>query len=442
MCGVVAVFLMALLLTTNGCAGLPDAEKEFRVAHVAPKIVAESQTGEGILGRHMLVEQAINADSPLVGGNRLQLLKDGPATYAAMKDAIRSATHHINFQTYIFEDDEVGREFADLLLQRQKDGVQINLMYDSFTSLTTSAEFFDRLRDGGIQLVEFNPINPLGPKSQSLEFNHRGHRKLLVVDGATAFVGGINISEEYSSGSFVSRSRVPSARPAGWRDTHLQISGPVVAEFQKLFHETWADQDGPPLTDPAYFPELRTQGNEIVRAIGSTPDDEHSVIYLTMLAAIQSAERSVYLTIAYFAPDSQFLDALKGAAKRGVDVKLVMPANSDSWPIFHVGRSYYEELLEAGVEIYERRGSGMHAKTAVIDGVWSTIGSSNIDWRSFLYNDELNAVVLGREFAGEMEAMFADDVSHSNPIELAQWRERPFPLRVMEWSAKLVERGL
>ncbi len=412
------------------------------MTHVAPTIVTESEEGDGILGRHMLVEQAINADSPLVGGNRLHLLKDGPSTYAAMLDAIRSATDHINFQTYIFEDDEVGREFADQLLQRQADGVQVNLMYDSFTSLTTPAEFFDRLRDGGIQLVEFNPINPLSPKSRSLEFNHRGHRKLLIVDGATAFVGGINISEVYSSGSFVSRTRKPSARPAGWRDTHLQISGPVVEEFQKLFHETWADQNGPPLTDRAYFPELRARGDETVRAIGSTPDDERSVIYLTLLAAIQSAEHSVYLTIAYFAPDAQFLDALKGAAKRGVDVKLIMPANTDSWPIFHVGRSYYEELLEAGVKIYERRGSVMHAKTAVIDGVWSTVGSSNIDWRSFLYNDELNAVILGREFAGEMEAMFVDDITHSDRIALAQWRERPFPLRAMEWSAKLIERGL
>lgn len=412
------------------------------MAHVAPKIVTESQEGGGILARHMLVEQAINADSPLVGGNRLRLLQDGPATYAAMMDAIRSATDHINLQTYIFEDDDVGREFADLLLERQADGIQVNLIYDSFATIDTPIEFFDRLRAGGIQLVEFNPINPLSPKSQSLKFNHRGHRKLLVVDGATAFVGGINISEVYSSGSFISRSRKPSARPAGWRDTHLQISGPVVTEFQKLFHETWADQDGAPLADRDYFPELRAQGDETVRAIGSTPDDEHSVIYLTLLAAIQSAERSVHLTIAYFAPDDQFLDALKGAAERGVDVKLIMPAMSDSWAIFHVGRSYYGELLEAGVEIYERRGSVMHAKTAVIDGVWSTVGSSNIDWRSFLYNDELNAVILGREFAGEMEAMFMDDLSHSDQIALAQWRERPLPLRMMEWSAKLVERGL
>ncbi len=412
------------------------------MAHVAPKIITESEEGGGILGRHMLVEQAINADSPLVGGNRLRLLQDGPATYAAMMEAIRSATDHINLQTYIFEDDEVGTEFANLLLERQAEGVQVNLIYDSFATIVTPTEFFDRLRDGGIRLVEFNPINPLSPKSRSWKFNHRGHRKLLVVDGATAFVGGINISEVYSSGSFVSRTRKPSARPAGWRDTHLQISGPVVAEFQRLFHETWIEQEGPPLEGRAYFPDLRPHGDEIVRAIGSTPDDERSVIYLTLLAAIQSAEHSVYLTIAYFAPDSQFLDALKGAAERGVDVKLIMPAKSDIWPIFHVGRSYYEELLEAGVAVYERRGSVMHAKTAVIDGVWSTVGSSNIDWRSFLYNDELNAVILGREFAGEMEAMFEDDLSHSDRIALAQWRERPLPLRFMEWSAKLIERGL
>ena len=336
----------------------------------------------------------------------------------------------------------MGREFAALLLERQAAGVQVNLIYDSFGTIETPTEFFDQLRQGGIELVEFNPVNPLSPKSRSLRFNHRGHRKLLVVDGHTAFVGGINISEVYSSGSFMSRTRKPSARPAGWRDTHLRIDGPVVAEFQRLFIETWRAQKGRPLAQRDYFPEIPTYGDETVRAIGSTPDDDLSVIYLTLLAAVQHAEHSIYLTVAYFAPDEQFLDALVAAAARGVDVQLIMPSTSDVWPIFHVGRSYYEPLLAGGVRIFERRGSVMHAKTAVIDGVWSTVGSSNIDWRSFLYNDELNAVILGRDFAAQMETMFRADLAHSDEVELAQWRDRPLPVRLTEWSARLIERGL
>lgn len=409
------------------------------MAHVPPAV---STGGGGILGRHVLVEQAINADSPLVGGNRLTLLQDGPATYAAMREAIAAATDHVNLQTYIFEDDEVGRRFAELLAERAADGVTVNVIYDSFGTLETPTRFFDRLREAGIRLVEFNPVNPLAPRARTLRVNHRGHRKLLVVDGSVAFVGGINISADYASGSFVSRVRRPGAERAGWRDTHLRIQGPAVAEFQQLFLDTWASQGGAPLDATRYVREVPVAGDETVRAIGSTPDDERSVIYLTLLAAIQHAEESIHMTIAYFAPDAQFLDALVAAAERGVDVKLIMPAKSDVWPIFHVGRSYYETLLVGGVEIFERRGSVMHAKTAVIDGVWSTVGSSNIDWRSFLYNDELNAVVLGRDFAAQMETMFHADLAHSDRVELDQWRERPFSLRSLEWAARLVERGL
>ena len=434
------MFLAALLVTTNGCSGLPDAEEAFRIAHVPPRVTPGD--GGGILGRHLIVEQAINTDSPLVGGNRLTLLQDGPATYAAMREAIAAATDHVNLQTYIFEDDEIGRQFAQLLAERAADGVAVNLIYDSFGALETPAGFFERLRAQGVRVVEFNPLNPLSPQAATLRVNHRGHRKLLVVDGRTAFVGGINISADYASGSFAMRFGRPPAEPVGWRDTHLRIDGPAVAEFQRLFLETWRAQGGPPLEDAGYVRDVPPVGDATVRAIGSTPDDDQSVIYLTLLATIQHAESSVYLTIAYFAPDAQLLDALVDAAGRGVDVKLIMPAVSDAWPIFHVGRSYYEVLLEGGVEIYERRGSVMHAKTAVIDGVWSTVGSSNLDWRSFLYNDELNAVVLGRDFAEQMEAMFRSDLMQSDRVELAQWRDRPLTLRGVELAARLIERGL
>jgi cardiolipin synthase A/B len=261
-----------------------------------------------------------------------------------------------------------------------------------------------------------------------------------VIDGRVAFTGGINISDTYSSapGKRKRKRHANDATPTvGWRDTHVRIEGPVVAEFQKLFMDTWARQKGPPLAQRQYFPELKAQGDEIVRAIGSTPDDPHSLIYLTLLSAITHAERAVHLTIAYFAPDPQLLDALTGAAQRGVDVQLVLPAHSDSWAIFHLGRSYYSKLLRGGVRIHERRGAVMHAKTACIDGVWSTIGSTNLDWRSFLHNDEINAVVLGRGFAAQMEAMFAADVAESDEIALERWQDRGLLNRLKEWTARL-----
>jgi cardiolipin synthase A/B len=174
-----------------------------------------------------------------------------------------------------------------------------------------------------------------------------------------------------------------------------------------------------------------------VRAIGSTSEDPHSLIYLTLMSAITHAEGEVHLTIAYFAPDPQMLQALTDAARRGVNVSLVLPSRSDSWAIFHLGRSYYNGLLKAGVRIYQRRGAVMHAKTASIDGVWSTIGSTNMDWRSYLHNDEINAVILGRGFAEQMETMFAADVAHSERITLEAWQDRGVLNRVKEWTARL-----
>jgi cardiolipin synthase len=264
----------------------------------------------------------------------------------------------------------------------------------------------------------------------------------LLIDGATAFIGGINISSVYSSGSATKRIKTTAENTVAWRDTDLQIDGPVVAELQKLFIDTWQKQHGPALTPKAYFPPLKAQGKELVRAIGSTPDDPFSLIYLTLISAIGNAERQVELTNAYFVPDPQLLKSLTDAAGRGVDVRLILPSHSDSDVVFHAGRSHYAALLKGGVKIYERQGALLHSKTAVIDGVWSCVGSTNLDWRSFLDNDEVNAVILGREFAGQMQAMFNQDIAESERIDAAAWARRPILLRLKEWGASLIQRWL
>ena len=447
------------LAVLAGCATLPDARRDRALPHAeqvdfegtqGPVSIARSDAILAGLGggagasdallRHLAYEQSVNADSPLVLGNKLTLLQNGPATYQAMFAAIRGAKDHVNLETFIFDDDEVGREFSRVLLTRQAAGVQVNVIYDSVGSILSGPAFIEQLRAGGISVLEFNPVSPLARNSKTLLWNNRDHRKLLVVDGRVAFTGGINISDTYSSAPGKRRKQKPGEadRPAvGWRDTHIRIEGPVVAEFQKLFLDTWARQRGRTLAARDYFPKLVAQGTEIVRAIGSTPTDPDSLIYLTLLSAITHAEHEVHLTIAYFAPDPQLLKALVDAAGRGVEVSLVLPSYTDSWAIFHLGRSYYGKLLKRGVKIYERRGAVMHAKTACIDGVWSSIGSTNTDWRSFLHNDEINAVILGHGFAEQMEAMFAHDVAESESISLARWRDRPWTHRVMEWTARI-----
>jgi cardiolipin synthase len=267
--------------------------------------------------------------------------------------------------------------------------------------------------------------------------NQRDHRKLLVVDGHTAFIGGINISGVYSNGSSLRHLSQPDGRRIPWRDTQVRIEGPVVTEFQKLFLATWEKQQGKPLPARNYYPRPAERGREIVRAIGSSADTEHSPIYITLLSAINGAGSSVHLTNAYFVPDPQLLEALKAAARRGVDVKLILPSQTDFWAVFHAGRSYYTELLEAGVKIHERREALLHSKTALVDGVWSSIGSTNLDRRSFLHNDELNAVVLGAEFSRQMMAAFDSDLGASDSITLDQWKRRPLGMRVMERISRL-----
>lgn len=383
-----------------------------------------------IFMRHLALEEEV-AGSPLTTGNDVVLLKDGPATYRAMLEAIEAARDHIHLETYIFDDDAVGHRFANALLRQRERGVAVHVIRDSVGTLSTPQAFFQRLMDGGVQVLDFNPVNPAQARGEWL-LNERNHRKLLIVDGRVAFLGGINISSVYSGGSF---SRASSVRPdgtAGWRDTDLQVRGPVVADFQRLFMATWEAQRGPPLPQRTYFPPPQMSGDDVVRAIGSSPQDEHSLIYITLLSVIGSAETSVRLTNAYFVPDPQLLVALETAAARGVDVVLVLPSQSDSWLVLNAGRAHYDRLLRAGVKIHERRGVVLHSKTALVDGVWATVGSTNLDWRSFLHNHELNAVVLGAAFGAQLQAMFDRDLSASDEIVLAQWEQRPLHQRMRE----------
>jgi len=447
------------LLSLAGCATLPRNEDIYQrlSAPEPPKIIGprgqlsperseavmerlKKQAGPtDILDRHIALIQSIGG-SPLVAGNQVTLLIDGPATYAAMLETIRNATDHINLETYIFEDDDVGHRFADLLLKKQSEGVQVNLIYDSVGCLNTPAAFFQRLREGGVQTLEFNPINPLKVDKERF-LTHRDHRKILIVDGSIAFTGGVNISRVYSSSSRSLEHREGNVEEA-WRDTHVQIEGPVVAEFQKLFLDAWARGKGPDLSKRNYFPELKQEGREMVAVVGSTPGQENRITYIMYVSAFVYAERFIHLTNAYFVPDEQTVEALTGAARRGVDVRLILPGTSDEGVVFYAGRSYYTELLESGVKLYELRSSMLHAKTAVIDGVWSTIGSTNMDLWSFLRNDEVNAIILGRGFAQEMERMFQADLEQSEEILLTQWKKRPFRDRLREWFTRLVQHWL
>lgn len=449
----VVVFLIIFsLVGCSGCGRLPHAEDWINASqsdrlptmiaatrHLTPEesqaIIARLQNKVGptdILDRHVAVMTEIIG--PLVVGNKARVLVDGPQTYAAMFQALRKARDSINVQTYIFEDDEIGRRFADLFIQKSRKGVRVNIIYDSHGSMGTPKSFFEELQAAGIRTVEFNPLNPLEGVSR-WSLTHRDHRKLMIVDGKVAFTGGVNISAVYSKSSSGSSSGKDGERR--WRDTHIEIEGPVVKQLQSLFIETWKQQTGAAPDKADYFPSLKREGPELVQVVASTPGEEGRLAYLMYMSAIMYATKSIYLTNSYFVPDRQLVNALKEAVERGVDVKLILPSNTDIQSILFAGRSYYTELLEAGVKIFERRGSVLHAKTGLVDGVWSTVGSTNLDFWSLLRNDEINVVVIGTEFSGQMEALFKKDLEQSDQIHLDKWKERPLLNRSKEQFYRL-----
>jgi cardiolipin synthase len=442
-------FLLCAAL--SACASLPDVRDLSTSLQPARTATVETQNGklssakaESLLTQRLrgakktdltalaALEEAATGD-PLIAGNKTTLLFDGPATISAMMAAIERATDHINFETYIFDEDELGIKFADLLIAKQRAGVQVNIIYDSVGTLAVSSGFFKRLKDAGINLTEFNPVNPL-KRAGDWRINNRDHRKILIIDGKTGFAGGVNIAEDYSHSSLF-RSRRGSTAELGWRDTHMQIEGPAVASLQWLFLETWAQQNKNPLPDLDYFPSLPPVGDKVLRIVASHPGGDFE-IYKAFTLALHEAKQSIHMTNAYFAPDAQILEKLLDAAKRGVDVKIIFPSQSDAGVVYYAGRSFYTTLLQAGVRIFELKGSVLHAKTTVVDGLWATVGSSNFDIRSFMHNSEINVIVLGDPFGRTMESAFQEDIRNSREVKLEDWERRSPAERVKEWGAR------
>ncbi|HTN28924.1 MAG TPA: phospholipase D-like domain-containing protein [Burkholderiales bacterium] len=447
---------MALLaLALGGCATLPDVDpwvgyggapvsesKKIRgpLTEEQSKAVLAKLDRKGdesdTLTRQAALEEAV-AGTPLVPGNEVTLLTDAPVSYQAMFEAIERATDHVHLEFYTIDNQgETGRRLAEALLRKRAEGVAVNLIYDGVGSIDTPREYFERLRQGGVNAIEFNPVNPL-TAAVGWRLNHRDHRKLVIVDGKVAFTGGINISGVYSGSA--AYSEPSSSSGEGWRDTNIRIAGPVVADLQREFLENLKKYCKDPLEERNWFPQIEATGKHPARVIASSPDDSVPAFYVTLVSAIRNATRSVYLTMAYFAPDPQTLEALKGAAARRVDVKLILPSYSDFWGVLYAGRSHYSDLLGAGIQIFERQERLLHAKTVVIDGVWATVGSSNVDWRSFLHNEELNVVVLGRDFGSQMEASFRRDLDKSKRITPEEWEQRSLASRIKEAAGRVWE---
>ncbi len=416
--------MLGLLVLLAGCAAEPPPG-------VSPDLLAARAGADPARGLDLMRQQGERfAKVPFLPGNRVELLVDGPASFAALAEAIRSATTRVDMETYEF-DDAAGAEFGDILLAARSRGVEVNLIYDAWGAVDTAPALFDRLRRGGVRVLEYNPLTPNA--RVPVNVNARDHRKLLCVDGRVAITGGVNITRAYEK-----PRDAANPEEAGWRDTDVRIEGPVVAQFERYFMETWRRQKGPPLTEPPPAPPPYADG-VTVQAIDGAPDDGRPLIYRTLLAAIALSQRFVHLTTGFFVPTPDLMRAITTAARRGVDVQLIVPVHSDSKGAVAAGRAKYGDLLEAGVHIHEFQGRVLHAKTAVIDGAWSAIGSSNLDWRSTIWNNEIDAIILDAKFGAQMAAVFDADIAASKTIDLADWRRRGVSERLEELRAKLVE---
>jgi cardiolipin synthase len=363
------------------------------------------------------------------------VLRDGTQTLPAMFAAMREARRHIHLEYYVIEDIRCGGgALLEVLGERRQAGVQIAIIYDALGCSGTDADFFRELHRRGVRLLQFNPVNPLAARG-SYSPNRRDHRKMLIVDGLLAIVGGVNMSCAYEAGARRTAARAggaAAARRRQWRDTDLRLQGPAVAQLQRLFLEHWRQGSEQTLKDVGFFPPTGQPGHELVGILGSSPAARAPRYYEALLRALRTARRRIWITAGYFLPTPAEMRSLVQAARRQVDVRLLLPSHNDSVAALAVQRCAYQGLLDAGVQIFERNEVILHSKSIVVDQSWSVVGSSNLDYRSVLFNDEVDAVVIGTRTANELSQLFLEDLAQSQAIVAAQWRQRPLRQKLLE----------
>jgi len=369
-------------------------------------------------------------------GTSAQLLKDGQALRAAY-DAIAAAQRRICLEMYMFSSDEAGWEFVGLLCRKARAGVRVFVLYDAFGCHSSDPAIFAQLRAAGVRLREFHPLMPWRYRGR-WRVTQRDHRKLVLVDGRIAQLGGLNVGVEYAGPWIVRPRRRYRGKP--WRDTGLRLEGPQVAFLAAAFARIWRYANrGGDLAAAEYVVPLAAAGDFSVLASAPT---RHSRVTPVIQQVFANAQRSLWTTMAYFAPTDEIIDTLCATARRGVSVRLIVPGVSDVPLLRIAARSFYLRLLEAGVEIYERRGSMLHAKTICLDGEISVIGSRNFDYRSFESNCELSVAIRSPALGAQMHALFQHDVRHSKRITLANWRRRPWRDALLQWIANHLRRWL
>ena len=367
-----------------------------------------------------------NSNALLTTGNRLKIMNNANDTFAAIFAAIEKARHHVHLEYYILEDDEIGNRLKELLIDKSRQGVEIRVIIDDVGSWSLGKKFIAGLRSNGIEIYSFMEVR--FPRLTS-RVNYRNHRKIVVVDGKIGFTGGINFADRYLKG-------VKDIGP--WRDTHLQIEGDAVGCLQMVFAADWFFVIHENLTGRKYFPVLKETNGTPVQISASGPDSDWDSINQAYFAALSNAKSKIYIASPYLMPPLEIIYALKTAALSNVDVRILMPEKSDSviphWSSF----SYIEDLLEAGIRVFFYKTGFIHSKYLIVDGVFSTVGTTNLDFRSLETNFEVNAFIYDEVFTADLEKQFKADLRNSREIKLEEWKQRKWHFKLRESLAHLV----
>ena len=390
-----------------------------------PAVLAEES--EAVRSKaHLMHLMLKNNRSLLTVDNSIRLLINGRETFSAMLEAIASSKNYVHLEFYRIEPDNLGTEFKELLKRKAKEGVKVRVIYDDVGSWNIHNAYLREMRTAGVQIFPFMPVRF---PSFSSKMNYRNHRKILVVDGKTGFVGGINIADKYIHG-------LPDLGP--WIDTHLRLEGESVAALDRVFIADWDFLSGEELT-PDISPEINRKTGKrcLVQVASSGPDTDWATIMQVYFSAIATSKSSIYLTSPYFSPDESMLTAIKTAALSGVDVRMIFPEKSDSILTNWNTRSYISELLEAGVRVYLYGKGFIHSKYLLVDGVFSSVGSPNVDVRSFDLDFEVTALIYDEDFASRLGAVFSEDLKNCTEVIISEWVKRRRMERYKESLARI-----
>lgn len=365
--------------------------------------------------------------SPISFSTETRVLTNGQETFKVIMEEMKKAIHHIHLEYYIVRHDEIGNEIKRILIEKAHAGVEVRFLYDAVGSWKLSSDFIDELTSAGVEMVPFSPVRFPGLNNQ---INFRNHRKICIVDGNIGFVGGLNIGDEYLG---------KDQYFGFWRDTHLLVRGEAVRSLQLIFLQDWYYMTGTPLLTPAYLSPDLVFNEKFggVQMLAGGPDNDWDVIKNVFFSMITSAKRSIWIESPYFIPDDDILSALRIAALSGIDVRIVVPYKPDKRLVFHASRSYFTELLEAGVNIYEYENGFLHSKIIIVDKELASIGTSNMDMRSFHLNFEVNAFLYKTKSTETLVKDFLNDLDYSKKIDLHEFEKRPISKRLLESTARL-----